>query len=104
MFWKGKEKQIEESIINNEILEEFKKGMQIDRKKNKVENINEIISVIAFIYDINFKASFEILKKENYINKILNRYNVKDTYTREKIEEIRKIANIYVNEKSKGMN
>ena len=51
---------------------------------------------IAFIFDMNFKISFKILKDEDYINKILNRYNFKDEYTKQKVEEIREIANKYI--------
>ena len=57
--------------------------------------------VIAFIFDLNFKESFQILQKEDYINKCLNRYNLKDEYTKQQVEEIRKIANEYIEEKAK---
>ena len=52
--------------------------------------------VIAFIFDVNFNTSFQIIKEEDYINKILDRYELKDEYTKQKVEEIRKIANQYV--------
>ena len=48
---------------------------------------------------MNFKPSFEILKKENYINRILDRFNVKDEKTKIELEEIRKISNKYIEQK-----
>lgn len=101
MFWKEKEKIIEESTITEDVIMQFKNGQQVKRKKEKRigNEINEIISVIAFMYDINFKPSFEILQTEDYINKILNRYNIKDEYTKRQVEEIRKIANNYIEQK-----
>ncbi len=61
--------------------------------------INNIISVIAFIYDINYKETFELIHKNNYINRILDRYKFDNANTKEEIEKVRKIANDYINEK-----
>ena len=97
MFWKGKEEEVSNSKISQPILEQFENRTQIKREKGKIiENLEEIVSVIAFIFDMNFKASFDILKNEDYINKILNRYDIKDEYSRKAVEKIREIANEYV--------
>lgn len=98
MFWRGKEKQVEESIISKNTIEQFENFVQIKSQKNETE-IDNVIRVIAFVFDINFKSSFQILKEEDYINKILNRYDFNDEYTKQKVEEIRKIANEYVRNK-----
>ena len=102
MFWKDRENLIEESTITEDVIEQFNKCTQIrNRKEKRPENsINEIVSVIAFIFDINFKESFRIIKEENYINKILNRYDIKDEYTKKEIEKIRTKANEFIEEKS----
>ena len=98
MFWKGREQKVENSIISATTVEQFENFIQV--KSQKVETaIDNIIRVIAFIYDVNFKSSFQILKKEDYINKIFDRYNFKDKYTKQKVQEIRKIANEYVENK-----
>lgn len=95
MFWVGKEGQVEESKISQGTLEQFKNYVQIKTRKDE-SKIDDVIKVIAFIFDMNFKSSFQILKKEDYINKILDRYNLKDEYTKKAVDEIRKIANDYV--------
>ena len=59
-----------------------------------------IVSFIAFIFDINFKTSFQIIQRENYINQILDRYNFKNKQTKEEVEKIREIANNYIKEKA----
>lgn len=97
-FWKGKENEVEESIISEYIVQQIKNCSQIKRRIEETL-IDNVITVIGFIFDLNFKASFQILKKEDYINKMLNRYNFKDEYTKQKVEEIRKIANGYIKEK-----
>ena len=98
MFWKGKEEIVEQSIISKDVIEQFDRFVQIKHKKEE-SAIDNIIRVIAFIFDMNFKPSFQILKEEDYINKILNRYDFKDDYTKRTVEEIRKIANEYVKNK-----
>ncbi len=105
MFWKGIENQINNTKISERVEKQFKSYKQIKRGKDdeKIPNIDEVIGVIAFIFDVNYRESFEIIKKEDYINKILTRFDLKDQKSKEKIEEVRNIANIYINERSKGM-
>ena len=97
-FWKGKEQDVENSIISESAIEQFKNLSQIKRNIGEPP-IDNIIRVIAFIFDINFKVTFQIIKEKDYINKILNRYNFKDEYTKQKVEEIKRIANEYVGTK-----
>lgn len=101
MFWQGREHIVENSTITEDVIEQFNNCVQIKRRKERrLENsINEIVSVIAFIFDMNFKESFKIIKNQNYINKILDRYNIKDEYTKNEIEKIRIKANHYIEEK-----
>lgn len=96
IFWKGKEQIVEKSKITPDVLEQFKNKSQLKRGMGENTEINQIIFVIAFIFDINFDESFEIIRQKDYINKILNRYNMSDEQTKMQLEEIRKIANKYI--------
>lgn len=96
IFWKGKEQIVEKSKITPDVLEQLKNKSQIKRGMSQNTEINQIIFVIAFIFDINFEESFEIIRQKDYINKILNRYNMSDEQTKMQLEEIRKIANKYI--------
>ena len=72
------------------------------KKKNVIlKYIDDITCVLALIFDINYTTSFQILKEKDYINNILDRYNFEDTKTRERVNEIRKLANEYVTDKAK---
>lgn len=101
MFWKELENQINNTIISENVEEQFRNLKQIKREKNtsKEPNVDKVLSVIAFIFDINFNISFQIIKDKNYINKIFDRFDFKDKETKDKIEEIRDIANKYIYEK-----
>lgn len=98
MFWNGIESQINSSKISENILAQFKNNKQIKREKNSsnVQSVDKVISVISFIFDMNFKESLKILEKEDYINRILDRFDFEDKETKNNIKEIRNIANRYV--------
>ena len=100
MFWLNEEEinKINNSKISRNILEAFEKHISID-KKYMVTETDEIIGFISFIYDINFKYDFEIIKKENYINKILDKFEFIDKKTKEQMQIVRKIANEYIERK-----
>lgn len=102
MFWKNEENQIENETISENILNQFRKNLLIKRTTGTHKKIDSMITILAFIFDINFKPTFEILKKEDYINKMIDRFDFKNQETKEKMEEIRKIANVYIEEKIKG--
>ena len=99
-FWKGKEQAVNNSVISQDVIEQIQNCSQTKRK-NEETAIDNVMRVISFIFDMNFKSSFQILKEEDYKNKILNRYNLKEDYTKQKVEEIREISNKYINEKIK---
>lgn len=99
-FWKEEKQNIEKSLISKTIQEQFMNQIQVKKTKNlKIQGVNKIIVIIAFIYDINYKKSFEILKENEYINKMIDKFNFKIEKTKNGIEEIRKIANNYIDEK-----
>ena len=100
IYYKNNEEEVNKSVLSEKIYNEFTKKATIKKGKNvRLKFIDDITCVIAFIYDINYKTSFEIIKEKNYINKIIDRYNFKDQATKIKVDEIKKIANEYIKEK-----
>lgn len=101
IFDLGNEQEVENSQISPKFFEKICEKKQIKRTKNmQMTPADRIVSFIAFIFDINFKTSFQIIQRENYINQILDRYNFKDKQTKEEVEKIREIANNYIKEKA----
>ena len=102
IFYKGQEKIINKSILADKIYNQFMSENMVIKEKNVIlKYIDDITCVLAFIFDINYTTSFQILKEKDYINNILDRYNFEDTKTRERVNEIRKLANEYVTDKAK---
>ena len=48
------------------------------------------LSNIGYIFDLNFKPSFRILKEKDYINKIIDRTKTED------MEKVRKFATEFI--------
>lgn len=95
-FWNDKYDEINNSIIDEALLNTFLNKEQIKHVKGvRYTGFNDIIQFLAFIFDINFKESFKVLKQEDYINKILNKLDLKD---KENFEKVKNLANEFINE------
>jgi len=92
---------VSKELISDAIYNQYIKGEHLDYSERKT-NIDIIISWCAFVYDFNFEESLEKIKKEDYINRIIDRVDYKDTVTKERMENVRKIANEYILNKCKG--
>lgn len=57
------------------------------------------ICIIAFIFDLNFAVSYQMVKENNYIDHIIDRLSFKNEQTAKQIEEIRKRTNQYIERK-----
>ena len=89
---------IQNDLISDKVYNEFLNKKLIKKDKNMKKNgIDKLVLMLAFVFDINFHESLEILKKEDYLNKILNNFDFKRQDTKEKIENIRNVLNLYLN-------
>ena len=86
----------ENSYVSESYYSQFMKEIQIKRVPEQTA-LDMIISYVAFIYDINFKYSCEIIEKESYIDGMLDAFDYKLDSTKVQIEEIREFAKNYLN-------
>lgn len=97
MFWKDAKKIVENSRLSPEIEEQFNNRNTIKREKGvQLNELDKMVLTLSFIYDINFMESFHIIKDKDYINRIINQFNFSNEETKQKIENIRKIANQFL--------
>ena len=83
--------------ISKEVIDSFNSGKTIDSHIRNTETDN-IYGYFAFIYDINFKESFEIIKNGKYIENLFSVIKVKE----DSINEFNNLKNkvlSYVDEK-----
>ena len=95
-----KTEDIASEILTEKIYNEFFKKETITYSNMKT-NIDLMVAWIGYIYDINFKESFKMINEKQYISKIVNRIEFKDKETIERMKEIEKFANEYIEEKIK---
>ena len=82
---------MENEEFSDEIIREFKEDHYIDYKKR--ETFGDIwISHMAYVYDFNFKSSYQVLAENNYIDKLYARIDFKNEKTIKQADEIVKIA------------
>ena len=103
IFWNKLEEknQMENSTISEETEKQFFQEVNIKSRGSKETKADNLVKIISFIYDINYKASLKIIKEEKYIDKIIDRFEFKDKETKEKMIKVRIKANEYI-KKYKG--
>lgn len=89
---------IESSILSEEVYNTVKDTKCVDIH-DRVTGLDYWVCVLAFIFDLNFKESYKIVKDNNYINILIDRFKYNDSDTEKKMEDIRNIMNNYINEK-----
>lgn len=100
IFWKDAKEEMENSKIAVEVEAALKVGKVVERKQGeKFKGVDRVLHIIGFIYDLNFQESFQIIKENNNINKILDRFDYQIPETKEKMKKITKTVNQYINQK-----
>lgn len=57
------------------------------------------VCVIAFIFDLNFNISLQYVKENKYIDILIDRIKYKNDSTKQKMDDIRKCAKEYIDDK-----
>lgn len=85
-------------IITDEIYREFMEDKRIDYKKRET-SADILVSHFAYVYDFNFKETLEVIKQNNYIDKLYKRFIFKDKETTERFNDIYETVKKYLEEK-----
>jgi len=93
------------SVYNPETLEYEKisdnvydaiMSKQCVKSSDRKTQIDYWICFIGFIFDLNFDISLNYIKEKNYIDIVIDRIDYKNNETKEKMEQIRKVANNFL--------
>ena len=89
--------EIDENALSDDIYKSLinKKDIQIKNLKTKTDRLG---ITLGFIFDINYKESYKILKEVKYFDKIIDLYKEKtdNEELKRQLEEIRKTINEYI--------
>ena len=92
--------EVENSKISDKVYETLKQEKCIDIH-DRVYPLDYWLCVLAFTFDLNFKETFKVVKDNNYINRIMDRFTCTNPDSIVKLEEIRNILNNYIDRKIK---
>lgn len=90
-------KDFSKDKITDEIYREFKENHMIDYRNLKT-NADLLVAHIAYIFDFYYNYSLNIVKENNYIEKIEQKVNLQDEQAIKYLEKINVIANEYIEE------
>ncbi len=92
---KSKE-DMENSKLSDKVYETVKKEKCVDIH-DRDTLLDYWVCVLAFIFDLNFKETCEMVKDNDYVNILIDRFNYNDLETKERMEDIRNIINNFIN-------
>jgi putative nucleotidyltransferase with HDIG domain len=88
------EHELKSEEVSLDVLNDFNKEAIIDRKKLKTKS-DEALSYLSFIYDINFKESFEILNDTDNLELFASSLNISrydEEFAKKIFDKVRKIV------------
>ena len=91
-------KKVAKEILSPEFFEDFKKEHVLLYAKAKTD-MDIMVAIIAHIYAINFKKTWQIIQEHDYINKFVKHIHPQDEYTSQKMQEIADYAMDYIKRK-----
>ena len=102
IFFKGDEEDVNSSTVADEVFDEVMNKKLVKRKKGRrIDYIDNVISVMAMVFDINFKETFQIINEKNYVIDTLKRYHLKDDVSEKRLRIIEKFVSDYIFKKCK---
>lgn len=91
-----------EEFENSEISDEVYRcivNCNCVKLKDRKYPLDYFLCVLAFTFDLNFNESYKLVKNEDYINKLIDRFDYSLSETKQKMETVRKVINDYINNK-----
>ncbi len=85
--------ELEESLLSDRVFDSVMKEECVD-VRDRVYPLDYWVCVLAFTFDINFKETLLIIKENNYIDKLVDRFTY--TYSKDKMNIIRNVINNYI--------
>lgn len=94
----NKKEDMEESKLSDKVYNTILDKKCVDIH-DRVTPLDFWVCILAFTFDLNFDVSYKIIKENDYINVLIDRFQYKDEDTKNKMEKIREIINEYIDKK-----
>lgn len=94
----NKKEDMEKSLISDKVYETILSKKCVDIH-DRVTPLDFWVCILAFTFDLNFDVTYKIVKENDYINTLVDRFDYKDKETKNRMDNIGKIINKFVDEK-----
>ena len=94
------EEEVGKTTITDEIFKCYMNHEPI-RYEHRKTPMDMWLSYLAYIFDLNYKASFQYIKEKEYIDKLIDRIPYADNVTRERMDQVRLCSKAYIENKIK---
>lgn len=94
----NKKEDMKESLLSDKVYDAVLNKKCVDIH-DRVTPLDFWVCILAFTFDLNFDVTYKIVKENDYINVLIDRFDYKDKETKERMENIREIINKFVEEK-----
>ena len=90
IYWQEPEdiQKIEAGKLSEKMLEDFYQHKLADIR-NKVSKTDEILRFASFVFDLHFSYSIKILKENNHINQMIERFDYQIPQTKEEMMKVK---------------
>lgn len=86
----NKKEDMEESKLSDKVY-----NTVLDKKcvdiHNRVTPLDFWVCILAFTFDLNFEVSYKIVKENDYINVLVDRFEYRDEETKNRMEKVGKL-------------
>ena len=94
----NKKEDMEESFLSDKVYETVV-NKQCVNIYDRVTPLDFWVCILAFTFDLNFDVTYKIVKENDYINVLVDRFDYKDKETKSRMENIRIIINEFIEKK-----
>lgn len=88
-------KQVEEGRLSKKMLEDVYQKRLADGR-NKISETDQILRFASYVFDVNFSYSFEVLKENDYVSKMIDKFHYQILETKDQMMKVKKIVNEYI--------
>lgn len=92
-------KEVEEGRLSKKMLEDFYQ-YRLANNKNRISETDQILRFASYVFDINFADSFKILKDNDNVSKMIDKFHYQIPDTKANMMKVKEIANTYIIENS----
>ena len=87
-----------EKFPSNLVYDKFKKFGVIDKKMSE-NNADDVLVLLSSVFGLNYRYSYAILKRNDYVDKIIATLSFKDKNVNAFFNQIAKVLNTYIDRK-----